>query len=173
MARPQHYEFAQYILAEEIGLDPASAWADLTDPVIAPLVLQEWWELAHVYSGTPAAPLPASGLRAEATQVGPWPAVLITLPTPIEPTEAWLALVVLPDVGPPRCLLLEAAAGAPLPESIPTDWPDPTTLTATLICERPADSATHHCYGAGPAAFTPQTIPGFIAGVADVLARAS
>lgn len=170
MPRPQHYEFAQHTLAEEIGLDPHFAWAALNDAGRSAALLAEWWGIAHLYSGTSEAPLPATGLRAVPCEVGDRPGVLITLPPPQEVEEAWLALVVLPEVGPPRCLLLEMAAGKPRPEDVPSGQSAATDLTATYICERSPETSTHHNHGRGPAAFTPQTAPEFMARVARLLA---
>lgn len=168
--RSQHVEFAHYILPEEIGLDPANAWAALHDPARAGAVLTEWWELAHAYSRTTEEPQPATGLAATPCQVGDKPGILITLPPPHEIGGVWFALIVLPPVGPPRCFLLEMASGNPRPADIPPDWPEPAGLHTTYIGERSPETSAYYNHGRGPAALTPHTAPEFIRRVARLMA---
>ncbi len=162
MTRRQPHEFTQYLLPEEAWLAPEATWETLRG-ADSTAWLAALWQTAHLYANTDAPPLPADGLYAEQSLVGTHQGVLITLPAPAEPGEAWFALLVRTPEGPApfRYFMLESAA-----DPTGSDAPGPTT-----IGERQADADRHHPRGPGPPAPTPTTAARFIVRVAGLLAE--
>ena len=97
--RCTHYKFAHHALRQAAMENPAKCVGLLQSPV-AQRFLNDLWEAVRtgcMQSADPGQPPePGSqGLEADMTQVGPYSAVIVTLPRPTVPTEAFFVGMVL------------------------------------------------------------------------------
>jgi hypothetical protein len=97
--RCTHYKFAHHALRQAAMENPAKCLGLLQSPV-AQRFLNELWEAVRtgcMQSAEPGLPPEpgAEGLEADMTQVGPYSAVIVTLPKPMVPTEAFFVAMVL------------------------------------------------------------------------------
>lgn len=162
-------EFSHYLLPEEALLAPEATWNTLRGPD-STAWLTALWAQAHHYANTAAPPVPADGLYAEQCLAGTHEAVLISLPTPGAPAEAWVALLVRTPEGPApfRYFLLETSPGF-----VPPPPDAPAVPGPTLLSERAADTQAHNVHGPGPLAPTPTTVGRLLVAVGQLLAQPS
>jgi hypothetical protein len=93
-ARMAHHRFAHQTLRQEVFADPARVVGILQGPG-GRVHLSQMWDNHNRAMGISAAANPDDGLNAEMTQVGPYSAVIVTMPPPQRQGEAYFAGIVL------------------------------------------------------------------------------
>ena len=163
----QAYEFTHLLLPEEALLAPEVTWITLRGPE-STAWLAALWATAYAYANTDEVPTPPIDLQAEQCLAGTHEAVLISLPAPQQPPDAWFALLVRTPAAPApfRYFLLEVADDFVPPAGGTSAAPGPTQLT-----ERVADTGARRRHGSGPPAPTATTVARLLVAVGRLLAQ--